>query len=120
MNFEHEKNFLLRKASGEMYVSYFPLFCIYIFQGEETTWKIIVAFKQTTWKTVANVIPSTIMDWDIQNRSLVFGNRRNELQIVHFDVNNFFNIEKRKEEEKRSLCLSKYSNETKLFYKIME
>lgn len=120
MNFEHEKNFLLRKASGEMHVSYFPLFCIYIFQGEETTWKIIVAFKQTTWKTVANVIPSTIMDWDIQNRSLVFGNRRNELQIVHFDVNNFFNIEKYKKKKKDQLCLFKYSNKTKLFYKIME
>lgn len=50
----------------------------------------------------------------------VFGNRRNELQIVHFDVNNFFNIEKYKKKKKDQLCLFKYSNKTKLFYKIME
>lgn len=50
----------------------------------------------------------------------VFGNRRNELQIVQFDVNNFFNIEKYKKKKKDQLCLFKYSNKTKLFYKIME
>lgn len=30
----------------------------------------------------------------------VFENRRNELQIVHFDVNNFFNIENEKKKKK--------------------
>lgn len=71
INFEHKKNFL-RKASGEMHVRfYFSLFCIYIFQGKETTWKII-SFKRTACKTVANVIPSTIMDWDIRIVTCMF------------------------------------------------
>lgn len=33
----------------------------------------------------------------------VFENRRNELQIVHFDVNNFFNIENEKKKKKDHL-----------------